>query len=72
MSGEALPTTYSDKEKSSLHLNDLPMHKTTTDNLVLRKMLKSFKTNGSDVQAHFGKSGFRMRNNINEIHSFEF
>lgn len=69
MSGEALPTTYSDKEKFSLHLNNLTMHKTTT--LFLRKKLKSFKTKGSDVQVHFEKSGFRMIN-INEIHSFEF
>lgn len=69
MSGEAeaLHTTYNDKEKFSLHLNNLPMHKAIRDNLVLRKKLKSTKTKGSDVQAHLEKSDCQMRNNINEI-----
>lgn len=72
MSGEELHTAYDDKEKFSLHPNNLPMHKATTDNLVLRNKLKSIKTKGSDVRAHFEKSDFQMRTNPSELHFLEF
>lgn len=68
---EASHITCDDKEKINLLPNNLPMRKTSTDNLFLRKKLKSAKAKWSDVQVHFEKSAFQLGNNRNVLHFLE-